>query len=606
MCGIGGILNLDPGKRINISNLNLISEKISNRGPDDSGIWINNNNQIGLVHRRLSILDLSNNGAQPMKDYDNSNIIVFNGEIYNYLELRKGLIKKGYKFRSNSDTEVLLKLYSCYGYKMTEKLRGMFSFSIWDEDRNSMFLSRDHFGIKPLYFYFKNNTFIFASQSKAISSIKGLNLTKDPAGYVGFYLTGSVPEPFTLFKEIKSIKAGHNVIISSNGIKEFKYFDLSKEIRLAEENSNKIFNPDSFKDKLNHLIEDSVENHLLSDVPVGIFLSSGIDSSVIAHKANSIFNSRNFKANWKVNNLNNLKTLTLGFNEFQNTTKDETKLALRIANKIKSIHSNEFIDKNTFEDHYENIFKNMDLPSVDGINTYFTALCAKKLNLKVVLSGLGADELFMGYKDFKNIESLVRYLGPFGRLLNSGKYFRIITHNTIKKFTHPKYASIFEYSTDYSKAFMLKRGLYMPWELPELLGAEFFIEGWEKLQYLQSLSLAENEIKESKLKILVMHSLFYMKNQLLRDSDWSSMAHSIELRLPFVDINFFRGMLDFFSNKFYPTKNHLFETSMDYLPHEVADRKKTGFSTPVYEWTENKYNKKNFSRNWAKEVINNF
>jgi len=605
MCGIGGIFDLELGRGINRSHLEHLSHYISNRGPDDSGTWIRHNNQIGLVHRRLSILDLSQNGYQPMKDLENSNIIVFNGEIYNFLELKEELILKGYKFKSNSDTEVLLKLYSCYGYKMTEKIRGMFAFAIWDDEKKSIFLARDHFGIKPLYYYFKNNKFIFASQSKAISSLNGLNLTIDPAGYVGFYLTGSVPEPFTLYEEIKSIEAGHFIVVSSSGLKNFSYFNLSKEINSAEKNINKESKPGFLKDKLTHLIDNTVENHLLSDVPVGIFLSSGIDSSVIAAKANNIFKSNNFLASWKKNDLSKLQTITLGFKEFKNTKNDETKLALKTSNSINSLHSSEYIDKVTFHEHYDNIFNYMDLPSVDGINTYFTSLIAKKLKLKVVLSGLGADELFMGYKDFNNIDMLVKYFGLFGKFLNCGKSIRIVSANLIKKFINPKYASIFEYSTDFSRAFMLTRGLYMPWEIPDILGIEFFNKGWEKLQYLDNLTLAQSEIKNNKLKILVMHSLFYMKNQLLRDSDWASMAHSIELRLPFVDINLFRGMLELFNHNYYPSKNDLLQTSKASLPDELFYRKKTGFSTPVYKWVDNNYNK-NFSRHWAKQVINRF
>ena len=276
MCGLAGIFTYaSDGPPVLKLELIRMRDQMLHRGPDGEGLWVSADHKIGLAHRRLAIIDLSENGAQPMSSIDCRYEIVFNGEIYNFKELRSNLQSKNINFRSHSDTEVLLALYAQYGNEMCKLLRGMYAFAIWDNIDQSLFLARDPFGIKPLYWHDDGKTIRFASQVKSLMAGGGIKNETEPAGIVGYWIWGSIPEPFTLYKGLLSMTPGTWLKIDQHGRRTSSSFGSLYNLYLGKDNS-----PSQFVDLRGALL-DSVRHHLIADVPVGVFLSAGIDSSTI-------------------------------------------------------------------------------------------------------------------------------------------------------------------------------------------------------------------------------------------------------------------------------------------------------------------------------------
>jgi len=574
MCGIAGIFSYsDTAHQVDSEELLRIREAMVSRGPDGSGLWVSANKCVGLAHRRLSIIDLTETGAQPMTTRDEGYHVVFNGEIYNYRELRDRLKIKGYSFRTNSDTEVLLNLYAEYGGDMTEHLRGMYAFAIWDEKKHSLFLARDPFGIKPLYYSDDGQSFRFASQVKALLKGGGIDTAPQPAGHVGFYLWGYVPEPYTLYKNISALPAGTTLWIGSKGQKySNRFFNLSKEIAYVEESVRaRPIISEYTQEHLRNAIKNSVQCHQIADVDVGLFLSAGLDSTTLTALAAE-------------DNNNNLKTITLGFDEYKNTENDETTLAAVVAQKYGTHHRTRFLSKQDFMESMDDFMTAMDQPSIDGVNTYFVSKIAKEAGMKVALSGVGGDELFGGYPSFKDIPKMVKLFGWSHTMPAAGKAFRWVSAPMLNHMTSPKYAGLLEYGHSYGGAYLLRRGLFMPWELPNVLDADMVKEGWKELQPLLALEKNTSGISADKLKISSLELSFYMRSQLLRDADWAGMAHSLEIRVPLVDVTLFRTLLPMLTGKCSPTKQDMADTPEKPLPHAVINKPKTGFSVPVREW----------------------
>ena len=373
MCGIAGIFAYrDNAPPVDGEELLRIREAMIKRGPDGAGLWLSSDNRVGLAHRRLAIIDLSDTGAQPMATDDGQLRITFNGEIYNYRALRKELEAKGVRFRSESDTEVLLHLYADRGMDMVHALRGMYTFGIWDERRKGLFLARDPFGIKPLYYTNDGATLRFASQVKALAAGGGVNLTSDPAGHAGFYLWGHVPEPFTMYREVQALPAGTTLWLDHSGRPEVKRYVSIPDIYASAEAAQSRNDAREIKEELRRQLLDSVEHHLVADVPVGVFLSSGKDSTTLAALASEL--------------KGNLRTITLGFREFQGTNNDEVPIAESVARQIGAIHKTIWMGRNDFESGAESFMAAMDQPTIDGVNSYFVAKAAAEAGLKVALS----------------------------------------------------------------------------------------------------------------------------------------------------------------------------------------------------------------------------
>ena len=599
MCGLAAIFSYhSTAASVNQDELGRICENMKNRGPDGSGLWISVDKRIGLAHRRLAIIDLSDAATQPMSVQNGKFRIVFNGEIYNYRQLRKNLESKGYRFHSNSDTEVLLCLYQEYGSELGLHLRGMYAFAIWDEQKQGMLLGRDPFGIKPLYYADDGKTLRVASQVKALLASGEINTSPEPAGQVGFYLWGHVPEPYTLYQGIRALKAGSTLWVDKAGCKELKqFFNLTDELVRAEQTKMSV-KPAEAQELLHSALIDSVRHHLISDVPVGALLSAGLDSTVIVALAKEI-------------GINDLRTVTLGFKEFAETKNDETLLAQQVAEHYGTQHQTQWVKKEDFIQNLEALLTAMDQPSVDGVNTYFACKAVKDSGLKVALSGLGGDELFGGYPSFQQIPQLVKLLSPFQHLPLLGKSFCYVTAPVLKHFASPKYAGLLEYGGSYGGAYLLRRGLYMPWELPDVLDADLVQQGWRELQTLSHLRQTCAGVMSPHLQVAALETSWYMKNQLLRDSDWASMAHSVELRVPLVDIDLFRTVTGLISAGHLVSKRDMALTPAVALPDVILNRQKTGFSIPVQEWLlDVDKSGRSFSarslRAWAKRIMKDY
>ena len=285
MCGIAAIFrhNGHKGSIDAASWLGIANQVQQKRGPDGEGIWVSEDKTIGLAHRRLAIIDLSSTGAQPMATGDGLLRITYNGEIYNYKALRTRLESQGYRFRSSSDTEVLLHLYREYGQTMVEHLRGMYAFALWDDEKSGLFLARDPFGIKPLYYADDGHTIRVASQVKTLLAAGGTDTSPEPAGHVGFFLWGYVPEPFTLYKGIHALQAGTALWVAQGDThpKFTTFCDVAKEIARPVD-TNPDMSREEIAEALGKALQDSVRHHMVSDVPVGVFLSAGLDSISIA------------------------------------------------------------------------------------------------------------------------------------------------------------------------------------------------------------------------------------------------------------------------------------------------------------------------------------
>ena len=558
------------------------------RGPDGTGTWLSGDARVGFVHRRLAIIDLSNNGAQPMSTPDGRLCITFNGEIYNYQELRRELLGTGQVLRSNSDTEVLLHLYLRDGPAMLRRLRGMFAFAIWDEREQTLFMARDPFGIKPLYYSDDGGTLRFASQVKALLSCPAVSRTPEPAGHVGFFVLGSVPEPFTLFKAIRALPAGHTYLARAGGTPQISsYFDVSSRLAQAPF-------PSAGEDRdasLAAVLADSVQSHLVADVPVGVFLSAGVDSTVIASLASRVHAP--------------VRTFTLAFQEYRGRPDDESLIAEATARELGTDHVTHTVSARDFFLELDAILAAMDQPSIDGINTYFVSRIAAQSGLKVALSGLGSDEIFGGYPSFRQVPRARRLVAPFNALPGAGRALRFVSRPVLERLGRPKLAGAFEYGGSYEGAYLLRRALYMPWELPDFLDPETVRAGWEDLHLLARLRADAARAGNGERQVVSsLETTWYMRNQLLRDADWAGMAHSLEIRVPFVDVPVFDRVAS--QAKAVPyQKSDLVGVAPAGWRAANARRAKTGFRVPVREWIqahEGTRRKGSEYRSWARKI----
>jgi asparagine synthase (glutamine-hydrolysing) len=549
------------------ATLSRMNDAMITRGPDGEGIWLGAQDRIGFGHRRLSIIDLSDSGAQPMVLDDGRLVITYNGEIYNFRALRAELESEGRKFQSESDTEVLLHLYDRDGASMVERLRGMFALAIYDRDKRGVFLARDGFGIKPLYFADDGATLRIASQVKTLLAGGGIDTKPSAAGRAGFYVWGYVPEPWTMFENIRALPAGTTMWIDQNGAQQpVKYFDVTQELERAAAQ------PEAWtQENLRDALLDTLQHHLVADVPVGAFLSAGLDSATIVGLIAELQSDA-------------LRSVTLAFDEFDGTQFDEAALAEEIARHYDTAHQTQRIKGADFQEEYQRLCAAMDQPSIDGVNTYFVSKVTAETGLKVAISGLGGDELFGGYQSFREIPRMVGMLGAIPGMRCAGHAFRRIAAPLVSAVTSPKYASALEYGTTYPDAYLLRRALFMPWELPKLMDPVMARDGWAELEEHSHRRSQVDNLKSPRSKVSALESTWYMRSQLLRDSDWAGMAHSLEIRVPLVDTFFFKRIAPMLASGTPPGKQDMAASPAKPLPDEVLNRPKTGFAVPMRDW----------------------
>lgn len=595
MCGIAGIYNYYSPAPIDKEELYRIRDNMYRRGPDGKGQWLSEDGRVGLGHRRLSIIDLSDKASQPMLSNDGNLVITFNGEIYNYKTLRAQLEKKGYSFRSTSDTEVLLHLYAEMGQAMLCKLRGMFSFALWDKNKQGLLLARDAFGIKPLYYCDDGKTFRVASQVKALLAGGGIDAEPDPAGHTGFFLWGHVPETYTLYKKIRMLPPGCSFFVDRNGFRKLETFCSVGDMIAESQRQTVKLDDNEMRDKLRTALLDSVEHHLIADVPVGVFLSSGLDSTTLAALSTEVKKPIN--------------TVTLGFKEYRGTKDDETPLAEEVASLYGTEHQSLLVRNKDFQGAFTRLIDSMDQPTINGVNTYFVSKIAAETGLKVAMSGLGGDEMFGGYPSFRQIPKMTRRFRLANHINGFAKTFRKVSSPMLKHFTSPKYAGLLEYGGTTSGAYLLRRGMFMPWELPELLDADMARQGWLELETLLRLDETVEGIKSSHLQVSALEMNWYMRNQLLRDTDWAGMAHSLEVRVPLLDIPLSGTVFSMCNNSHFPCKLNMAQAARPSLPEKVLHRPKTGFFVPVREWLltgSDIQQRERGLRGWAKVVYKAF
>lgn len=568
MCGIVGFLSKENNKKEIIENM---SNKIIHRGPDECGYFIDDD--VALAHRRLSIIDL-NSGTQPIYNEKEDKVIIFNGEIYNYMELKKELKKKKHKFTTKTDTEVLIHGYEEWGVDLPKKLRGMFAFAIYDKNDKSLFLARDPFGIKPLYYCEFNNTFMFASEIKSLLEHPDFNrvLNKDLIGpYLSFSFT---PTTETFFKGVYRLEPGYSLLIKNGKIKKQRYYKLQfKEKNLKYENA---------VDKIADVMKDSVEHHMLSDVEVGSFLSSGIDSSYIVSLAKPS------------------KTYTVGYDL---PKYNEIHYAKDLADKLKINNISKKITKEEYMAIIPKIMYHMDEPASDPatVALYFVAELASK-DLKVVLSGEGADEFFGGYNSYREEVDYNFY--------NKIPFWirRIIS----------RVASLFPEIRGFN--FLVRRGLTLE---ENYIGVNKVFSEKESNKVLKIKRTIKNsditasvydEFKDSSnlIKMQAIDINFWLIKDILQKADRMTMAHSLEGRVPFVDKEVFEVAsslpFDYKVTK-ENTKVALRDASKRVIPNESYKKKKLGFPVPIREWMkdEDVYHeiKETFNTEMSKELFNN-
>lgn len=562
MCGINGLFNLN-GKPVSKEVVEKMNNILAYRGPDAEGIYHNNN--ITLGHRRLSIIDLDQNNNQPLYSEDKRYAIVYNGEIYNYKEIKSQLTGE-FKFKTEGDTEVLLAAYIKYGANALRMLNGMFAFAIWDNLKKELFVARDRVGIKPFYYFYDNQNFGFSSSLRALMESDLMPRKIDDESLVDFFRYQTVHAPKTIIKDIKVLEPGSWMLLHEDQVKHERYYQLNQEY------SNFKGSYDDAKAAVRDQLNISVKKRLVADVPFGAFLSGGIDSSLIVSLMAE-------------NSSQSIKTFNVSFNEDEFS---ESEYARLIADKYATDHTEIKLSVNEFKELIPQGLSFMDHPSGDGLNTYVVSKKTHEAGVKMALSGLGGDELFGGYSVFKQIPQLrakkwLKSFPVFGRRPFANFYH--LTKGTVQSKKISEILKLEEFDTEHVYSFyrtllfenQIKK-LFGVYKLPtnrvfELTNKSigYGTNGW-RLPDLSKISVAEMET--------------YMSNVLLRDTDVMTMANALEVRVPFLDhdlIHLVLGIPDQYKRPITP-KKLLVESFSDKLPNEVVNRQKMGFVLPYNDW----------------------
>src|SRR5215813_5503975 len=582
MCGIAGIFVTSAGRLDVRSIAGQMQSRLTHRGPDDHGMMALDDDHCVLTHTRLSILDLSTAGHQPMSTADARYWITYNGEIYNYWELRKEIDGERIpssptherstiiqpKWHSNSDTEVLLRAYARWGLESLPKLRGMFAFAIWDNQEKQLILARDPLGIKPLYYYQDDQFCIFASEVRALlaSGLVPRKLSVD--GLKSYLQFGSVQDPLTIVAGVHSVFPGECLVVQrKNGalrVASDSYAKITTDLPRPADRSEVVTT-------LRPLLEESVRKHLVSDVPIGAFLSGGIDSSAIVALMGQVADQKP-------------KTFSIVFKE---TEFSEAPYARLVAHRFGTEHREIMLSENNLLELLPSAFDSMDQPTMDGINTYILCKAVKEAGITVVLSGLGSDELFAGYPSFRRAQQLhqlavtpssIRRLASLaGRSIFNGSARRRKLWDMVDSDCSP-YA-----------AYSLSRQLFAPDEVSALLSdlrpsTPGLLCGATRSTSFGLSALAQIDIIN---EVSFLELTGYMCNTLLRDTDQMSMAHALEVRVPFVDRKVVEFVLrlpgDWKLDGLRP-KPLLLNALGDLLPEEVWRRPKMGFTLPFQKW----------------------
>ncbi len=575
MCGISAIIHPKETHRVR-ETLERMNAAMAHRGPDADGVYTNQN--IGLGHRRLSIIDTENSANQPMLSFNKKWVIAFNGEIYNYVELKANELQ-GVSFQTESDTEVILELFQKYGIECLSKLKGMFAFILHNIETAETFVVRDRYGMKPLYYSMQNDVYFIASELRALLASDAVPRKLNRSALEEYIETQTVCAPNTLIENVQLLEAGHYLHFNKNETTKHCYY------RLLDDTSYELSDKKSSEKLLRTTLRESVAQHMRADVPFGAFLSGGLDSSLLVGLMSEVQSEK-------------INTFQISFEE---EAFDERKYAQLVAKKFNTQHHEINLSANAFLKDIPAAIAAIDFPSGDGPNTYAVSKAAKEAGITVAISGLGGDELFAGYPVFQYMQSieksfLLRLSYPLRKsasaLLNS-----ISSSRSLRK----KAELLGLPKANLASAFPLVRNVWKTNELITRTTKHFEIENnfnfifEKKYPLLNRVSAAEIES--------------YMQHVLLRDSDQMSMAHSLEIRVPFLDHQVVELATHLSTNLKNPTsaKKFLTETFADLLPHEVVNRKKMGFTLPWSVWMKNElreFTEEGFNELYKQDVIN--
>src|SRR6266480_2281761 len=583
MCGFIAAFG-DTKAALDSAALRRALERMRRRGPDDEGIWQAEGAVLG--HKRLAILDLDPRAVQPMPSSCGRYVIAFNGEIYNFRTLRHDLESRGVVFRTTSDTEVILALFAAEGEEMLPKLHGMFAFAIWDCVAKCAFIARDPYGIKPLYVTEAPGAVMVASQVKALLATGGVSREPDPRGQAGFWMLGSVPEPHTWFRDIRALPAGHCAWIEEGRLGPARcWHDIGESWRGADQRDAVT---EDVADRVRAALQESVARHLVADVPVGVFLSGGIDSGAVVGLMVEA-------------GARELQGVTIAYDEFAGRHEDEAPVAAGLAAHYGIRHSVRRVTRDEFLTDLPRILDAMDQPSIDGVNTWYASKAAAERGLKAVVSGVGGDELFQGYSSFRTLPRLLSLRCRLRSVPGATSLMAAVGRVQARRSGNRRWRHLVEWSGNIEGLWWLRRSVCAPEDLVELMGPELAraaIAAFDATVWVREMAGPVPE--DPKLAIAQIESMAYLRNQLLRDSDWASMDHSVELRTPLVDaylLGQVRALLPQFA-KFH-NKTLLANSPGRALPSGIIKRTKTGFGIPIGRWLQDHPG----SRSWPKELV---
>jgi len=560
MCGIAGYYS--KKNRFRRNDLEVMAQKISHRGPDAEGFYDQEN--VGLAHKRLSIIDLSEAANQPMSSQCGRYVIVFNGEIYNYKSLRQELsIDFDIHFKTNSDTETILEGFVKWGPKIFDKLCGMFAMAIYDKAEVALIICRDRIGIKPLYYFMHDGDFAFASELKSLKAVPYINnhLCDNPIAINAYLHLGYIPEPYTIYEKINKFPAGHYAVIKNGGHSFHKYWQLNNTI-LPEVLSDKR----EAKDRLKALLKKIVQEHLICDVPFGTFLSGGIDSSLVTALANEVSEKP-------------LHSFSIGFAE---SKYNESHYAQKVAKHLGTVHHEMFVTEKEAIEIIPKMYDIYDEPFADSsaIPTYMVSKMTRQ-HVTMALSGDGGDELFLGYGAYLWANRLNKPLWA-----HSGKFLSKLL--SLMGSRYKRIAKVLDYPDNTglkSHIFSQEQYLFSQKEVGQLLNKDFvrppFIED-NSHKNIRELSAAEAQS--------LFDINYYLKDDLLVKVDRASMQHALEVRVPLLDhrlVEFAVNLHPSLRLKGKTTKYLLKQVLFDYVPPSFFDRPKWGFSIPLEKWMKN-------------------
>jgi asparagine synthase (glutamine-hydrolysing) len=582
MCGIVGIIGRNAPVPAEI--LERATQSLAHRGPDDGGTILLRNSdptradqeiEIGLGNRRLSILDLSPLGHQPMHDPATGNWIVYNGELYNFRELRTRLEQAGQRFTSHSDTEVILKAFAQWGENCLHEFRGMLAFAIWDAQRQSLFIARDPMGIKPLYYYQSDRYFIFSSEVRTLLGTGLVPRVIDPAGVINFLTFGSVYDPNTLIDGVSALPAGHSLSWKDGKLALSKYWDLidpDQPDRNAHP-ENRARSQQREQEQVAALLDDCIRMQLVSDVPVGVFLSGGIDSSSLVG----------------ILNRNHISPSTFSI-VFRETDYSEAEYSRAVAKHFRTDHHEITVSQSDLFAAIDPAIHAMDQPTIDGINTYFVSQRTRAAGVKVALSGLGGDEVFAGYSNFRTVPRMERFAHAWNKVpsLLRAPLTEMFARVAPVSDQNRKLTAFLRNGSGVVHPYFLARILFAPEQQNKLLdrltvGSAAFLRAQNPLTEALSRSQSLDPIN----RVSYLEARCYMLNTLLRDSDSMSMAHGLEVRVPLIDHRLARRVLALpgrWKLDARTPKPLLVRALAGQLPAEIVCRPKRGFTLPFEHW----------------------